>query len=59
MKIYIKQNSIVTEENYTDILETILQEEGFIALEVPNRTSEQPYTFDDFEFVSGKWKLKE
>lgn len=58
MKVYIKENSIVTEKEYSSVLETILIEEGFTAITVPNMDDENPYTFDDFELVNGVWKLK-
>lgn len=58
MKIFIKQNALVTEREYSSILETILLEEGFTPVTVPDMDDENPYNYEDFEFVNGKWKLK-
>lgn len=58
MKVFIKQNALVTEWEYAPALETILIEEGFTPITVPDMDPEKPYTFDDFEKVSGKWRLK-
>lgn len=58
MKIFIKANSIVTEWEYSNELETILIEEGFQSIIVPDMDNSDPYMYEDFEFVDGSWKLK-
>lgn len=59
MTIYIKENSIVTEHEYSDDLKALLKSEGFTPLIVVNRGDDKPYTADEFEKVNGKWRLKE
>jgi hypothetical protein len=58
MKVFIKENSIVTEWQYSKELETILIEEGFTSIKVPDMNDENPYKYEDFELVNGVWKLK-
>ena len=58
MKVFIKQNSIVTEWSYSSNLRATLLSEGFLEITVPDMDEEKPYTFDDFQFVNGVWKLK-
>lgn len=58
MKIFIKENSIVTEWSYTTKLRAALLNEGFVEITVPDMDDENPYIFDDFELVDGVWKLK-
>lgn len=58
MKVFIKENSLVTERHYDDFLIAILEDEGFVAIDVPDMNDENPYTYDDFEKVNGQWRLK-
>jgi hypothetical protein len=58
MIIYIKENSIVTEHEYSTYLKALLISEGFTALTVVNRGDDKPYTADEFEKVNGQWGLK-
>ena len=54
MVIYISDDCIVTEYEYTQEQKDELVEKGFIPLIVDNGT----YTHEDFEKVEGEWKLK-
>ena len=58
MKIFIKENSVVTEWSYAPILRTILLEEGFTEITVPDMDDANPYKFEDFEKVNGELRLK-
>jgi hypothetical protein len=59
MIIYIKENGLVTEFEYTEELIQELLDLGYQAVEVPEMVLENPYQISDFEFVDDTWKLKE
>jgi hypothetical protein len=59
MIIYIKENGLVTEFEYTEELIQELLDDGYQAVEVPEMDLENPYQISDFEFVDDTWKLKE
>lgn len=58
MIVYIKENSFVSEFDYTEELVQELLEAGHQAVDVPEMDLENPYTLSDFEFVDGVWRLK-
>lgn len=58
MVIYIKENEIITENNYSTELKAELVEQGFQAVTVPTVDIPSDYKYSDFEKVSGKWRLK-
>jgi hypothetical protein len=59
MVIYIKDNEIITEFEYTKEQKEELEEKGFQPVLVPDTEVPSDYKYSDFELVSGVWKLKE
>jgi ribose 5-phosphate isomerase RpiB len=58
MKIYIKNNEIITEYEYTDEIIEELKEKGFQEIEVPYREESNMYKYDDFEKINELYAYK-
>jgi hypothetical protein len=54
MIIFIKDNSLITEIEYTQDFKEQLLNEGYFKLEIPNGS----YHYENFEKVNNIWKLK-
>ena len=58
MVIYIKENEIITELQYSQEVKDELLQLGFQALTVPNVEEPSFYKYNMFEKVNNTWKLK-
>ena len=59
MKIFIKQNEIITEQFYTDEYILYLIELGFQSVEIPEDGKFiDLYKVEDFEYIDNVWILK-
>ena len=56
MVIYIKDNEIITELEYTEEVKAELLELGFQAITVPTIDEQSDYRYEMFEKVNGTWR---
>lgn len=56
MVIYIKDNEIITELEYTEEVKAELLELGFQAITVPTIDEPSDYRYEMFEKVNGTWR---